>query len=96
MFWNQGDSKGALTPKNSKSIKFTMRGGFFTFWAILAHNVTAQKYLRFEILIASFKYIRTVNYCKPKKKTNWFFRFLGESTTRQSAHGFILPLNYYY
>ena len=64
MFWNQGDSKGALTPKNSKSIKFTMRGGFFTFWAILAHNVTAQKYLRFEILIASFKYIRTVN---PKK-----------------------------
>ena len=75
MFWNQGDSKGALTPKNSKSIKFTMRGGFFTFWAILAHNVTAQKYLRFEILIASFKYIRTVNYCKPKKKQIGSFDF---------------------
>jgi hypothetical protein len=28
-----------LTPKKSKSITFTVRGGFFTFWAILAHSV---------------------------------------------------------
>ena len=28
-----------LKPKNSKSIKFTVRGGFFTFWAILAHGM---------------------------------------------------------
>ena len=26
--------------KKSKSITFTVRGGFFTFWAILAHSVT--------------------------------------------------------
>jgi hypothetical protein len=46
-FWDQGDSKGlqgthmdTLKPKSSKSIKFTVGGGFFTFWAILAHSVT--------------------------------------------------------
>ena len=41
-FWDQGDSKGPtwihLNLKNSKSITFTVRVGFFTFWAILAHS----------------------------------------------------------
>ena len=32
-FWDQGDYKRPLKPKNSKSITFTVRGGFFTFWA---------------------------------------------------------------
>ena len=27
-----------LKPKNSKLITFTVREGFFTFWAILAHS----------------------------------------------------------
>ena len=27
-----------LKPKNSKLITYTVRGGFFTFWAILAHS----------------------------------------------------------
>ena len=27
-----------LKSKNSKSMTFTLRGGFFTFWAILAHS----------------------------------------------------------
>ena len=27
-----------LKPKKSKSITFTVRGSFFTFWAILAHS----------------------------------------------------------
>ena len=31
-----------LKPKNSKSIPFTVRGGFFTFWAILAHSVAVE------------------------------------------------------
>ena len=34
----QGIHMDALKPKNSKSITFTVRGGFFTFWAILAHS----------------------------------------------------------
>ena len=28
-----------LKPKNSKSITSTVKGGFLTFWAILAHSV---------------------------------------------------------
>ena len=35
----QGTHMDTLKPKNSKSITFTVRGGFFTFWAILAHSV---------------------------------------------------------
>ena len=42
-FWEPrgllGTHMDTLKPKNSKSIKFTERGGFFTFWAILAHSV---------------------------------------------------------
>ena len=34
----QGTHMDTLKPKNSKSITFTVRGGFFTFWAILAHS----------------------------------------------------------
>ena len=34
----QGTHMDTLKPKNSKSITFTVRGGFFTFWAILAHH----------------------------------------------------------
>ena len=33
----QGTHMDTLKPKNSKSITFTVREGFFTFWAILAH-----------------------------------------------------------
>jgi hypothetical protein len=36
----QGTHMDTLKSKNSKSITFTVRGGFFTFWAILAHSVT--------------------------------------------------------
>ena len=32
-----------LKPKNSKSITFTVRGGFFTLWAILANSAAAGK-----------------------------------------------------
>ena len=35
----QGIHIDTLKPKNSKSITFTVRGGFFTFWASLAHSV---------------------------------------------------------
>ena len=53
-FWDQGNSKGTprelqgthigtSKPKNSKSITFTVRGGFFTFWAILAHSGPAGR-----------------------------------------------------
>ena len=44
-FWDQGDSKGYIKTKKFKLIKlikFTVRGGFFTFWAILAHSVPLQ------------------------------------------------------
>ena len=41
-FWGpkglQGTHMDTLKPKNSKSITFTEKGGFFTFWAILAHS----------------------------------------------------------
>ena len=30
-----------LKPKNSKSIIFTVKEGFFTFWAILAHSAAS-------------------------------------------------------
>ena len=33
------DPYGYINPNNSKSMTFTLRGGFFTFWAILAHSV---------------------------------------------------------
>ena len=33
---------------------------------------------------------------KAKKKTNSFVRFLGESTARQSAYGFVWPLVWIY
>ena len=36
----QGTHMGTLKPKNSKLITFTVRGGFFTFWAILAHSAS--------------------------------------------------------
>ena len=35
----QGTHMDTLKPKNSKLITFTVRGGFFTFWAILAHSM---------------------------------------------------------
>ena len=35
----QGTHMDTLKPKNSKLITFTVREGFFTFWAILAHSV---------------------------------------------------------
>ena len=42
-FWDQGGLQGThmdtLKPKDLKSITFTVRGGFFTFLAILAHSV---------------------------------------------------------
>ena len=34
----QGTHMDTLKPKHSKSRTFTVRGGFFTFWAILAHS----------------------------------------------------------
>ena len=34
----RGNRMDTLKPKNSKLITFTERGGFFTFWAILAHS----------------------------------------------------------
>jgi hypothetical protein len=40
--WDQGTHMDTLKPKNSKLITFTVRGGFFTFWAILAHSVPWQ------------------------------------------------------
>ena len=33
-----------LKPKNSKSITFTVREGFFKFWAILAHSAAAAPF----------------------------------------------------
>ena len=46
-FWDQGDSKGpTLKPKNSKWMTFTLRGGFFTFLAILAHSVALPNFGR--------------------------------------------------
>ena len=46
-FWDQGEPKethkDALKPKNSKSITFAVRLGFFTFWAILAHSAAAAE-----------------------------------------------------
>ena len=41
----QGTHMGTLKPKNSKSITFTVRGGFFTFWASLAHSVPVHNCL---------------------------------------------------
>ena len=42
-FWGprgfQETNMDTLKPKNSKLITFTVRGGFFTFWVILAHSV---------------------------------------------------------
>ena len=34
----QGTHMDILKPKKSKSMTFTVREGFFTFWAILAHS----------------------------------------------------------
>ena len=36
----QGTHMDTLKPKNSKSITFTVREGFFTYWAILAHSAS--------------------------------------------------------
>ena len=49
-----------------------------------------RKYLKLEILIASFKLFQTVK--QKQNKTNWFVLFLGKSTAQQSAYGFIWPL----
>ena len=35
----QGTHMDTLKPKEIKSMTFTLRGGFFTFWAIVAHCV---------------------------------------------------------
>ena len=35
----QGTHMDTLKPKNSKLIRFTVRGCFFTFWAMLDHSV---------------------------------------------------------
>ena len=43
-FGDQGDLRyGYIKVKKFKINKFTVRGGFFTFWAILAHSVPLQK-----------------------------------------------------
>ena len=34
----QGTHTDTLRPKNSQSITYTVKRGFFTFWAILAHS----------------------------------------------------------
>ena len=39
----QGIHMNTLKSKNSKLITFTVRGGFFTFWAILAHSAARQQ-----------------------------------------------------
>ena len=51
----QGTHMDTLKTKNSKSITFTVRGGFFTFWTILAHSVagpvnSSQENLKFSKL----------------------------------------------
>ena len=38
----QGTHMDTLKPKNSKLITFTVREGFFTFWAILAHSASLR------------------------------------------------------
>ena len=38
----QGTQMDTLKPKKSKSTTFTVRGGFFTFWAILAYCEAPQ------------------------------------------------------
>ena len=37
-FWIRKMHMDTLKPKNSKLITFTVRAGFFIFWAILAHS----------------------------------------------------------
>ena len=39
----QGTHIDTLKLKNSKLITFTVRGGFFTFWAILAHSAAPNE-----------------------------------------------------
>jgi hypothetical protein len=39
----QGTHMDTLKPNNSKSILFTVTGGFFTFWAILAYSAPVSK-----------------------------------------------------
>ena len=41
-FWDQGD---ILKPKNSKSVTFTLKGGFRTFWSRLAHSAAPRAQL---------------------------------------------------
>ena len=47
-FWDQwglqGTQMDTLKPKNSKLTTFTVRGGFFTFLAILAHSAALRLY----------------------------------------------------
>ena len=47
-FWDQGD---ILKPKNSKSVTFTLKGGFRTFWSRLAHSAPAEP-TREDLLVA--------------------------------------------
>ena len=37
----QGTHMDTLKPKKSKLLTFTVKGGFFTFWAILAHSAAS-------------------------------------------------------
>ena len=39
----QGTHMDTLKPKNSKSMTFNGREGFFTFWEILAHSLTVGR-----------------------------------------------------
>jgi hypothetical protein len=50
----QGTHMNTLNPKNLKSITFTVREGFFTLLAILAHSAAAKAWSlpRFRVSIA--------------------------------------------
>ena len=68
-------TKGQIKPKADwRAIDSPKkRTNEFVFFAM-----TVRKYLKLVVSISSFKYFRTVK----QKKTNWFVRFLGESTAR--------------
>jgi hypothetical protein len=44
-----------LNPKKSKSITFTVRGGFFTFLANLAHSVASNPEMEYQVILFIFQ-----------------------------------------
>ena len=54
-----------LKPKKSKSITFTVRGGFFTFWTILAHSAAGSEH---HIIVVMFQKITRAKRINIKNK----------------------------